>query len=106
MAHFLDWAEQIGIALATIGFGLALLARDPFIMYATCLFTGMIFGRRWWRHRQGLKTGLAIITIFFIFGFMIGSLFANLQLITLFFAGGIAAGYWLHHKKIIRSLEY
>jgi len=106
MADYLDWAEQIGIVLAAVGFVMAIASQNSFILYSTVFLMGLFFGRIWYRRRSGFKASLFLIIMFFFLGFILGGIYANLQLITILLVLGIITSYWLHDKKIIRSIEF
>lgn len=106
MADFLDLTEQCGIGLLVIGFAIAALSREPFILYTTCFLMGLLFGRIWYRRKGNFTASLFMLIMFFFLGFILGGFYANLTLLTILLAGGIILSYWLHDRGIIRSIEF
>ncbi len=101
-----DWPEILAFALLIIGFIVALLAGSAVVAYIIIFLCGGAFGRLWFKLRGKLKVPWFIIIIGFIIGFLLGSYYGSRGIILLLFIAGLLVSYYLHEKKIIRSVEY
>ncbi len=106
MELVLDWPEFWAVVFMVVGFALALFSDNLAIAYIVVFLMGLLFGRVWYRGKKTNRIPLFLSIIFFLLGFMIGSLFASLQVIVLLMLAGVLIGYWLHEKGIIHSVEY
>jgi len=104
MVFLLDWPETVGLLFLIIGFVLAIMSGNAVVLYITCFLMGLIFGRMWYKFRVSQCIPLFIVVMAFFLGFILGGIYANLRIIALLLLAGILVGYWLHAKKIIRSL--
>lgn len=103
---YLDWPEITAFIFMILGFVLALFSQSMIIAYIVVFLMGLLFGRIWYRWKRSGRIPLFLAIIFFLMGFIVGALFANLQVIVLLLLAGIVIGYWLHEKGIIHSVEY
>ncbi len=106
MEMVFDWPEFFAIVFMIIGFGLALFSDNLIIAYIVVFLMGLLFGRVWYRGKKTNQIPLFLSIVFFLLGFMIGTLFASLQIIVLLMLAGVILGFWLHEKGIIHSVEY
>lgn len=104
MDFMFDWPETVALLFLIIGFAFALFSGNVFVLYSVCFLMGLVFGRLWYRFRMSQCIPLFIVVMAFFLGFILGGIWANLRVIALLLLAGILAGYWLHSKKIIRSL--
>jgi hypothetical protein len=58
----------------------------------------------WYRFRMSRCIPLFFAIMTFFLGFILGGIWANLRAIALTLLAGILLSYWLHSKRIIRSL--
>lgn len=98
-----DWPELTAIVVLIIGFAFALFSRNSVTLYLVCFFTGLLFGRLWFKVRMSHCIPLFLAIMAFFLGFILGGIWANLRIIAIVLLAGILIGYWLHEKKIIRS---
>ncbi len=101
-----DWPESVAFLFLIIGVVMALFSGNIYILYTVCFLVGLVFGRVWYRLRMSECIPLFLAIMAFFLGFILGGIFANLRIIALVLIAGILVGYWLHEKKIIRSLEF
>lgn len=102
----LDWPEFFAVIFMIVGFALALFSDNLVVAYIVVFLMGLLFGRTWYRGKKTNRIPLFLSIIFFLFGFMIGTLFSSVQVIVLLMLAGVLIGYWLHEKGIIHSVEY
>ncbi len=100
----LDWPEIAALLFLFAGLFMALFSGSPFTLYTVCFLTGLLFGRVWYKYRKKESIPVFLFIVAFFLGFILGGIWANLRLISLFLLAGILAGYWIHAKKIIRTL--
>ncbi|HLF54759.1 MAG TPA: hypothetical protein VI612_03495 [Candidatus Nanoarchaeia archaeon] len=100
----LDWPEFWAVVFMVVGFAFALFSDNLVVAYIVVFLMGLLFGRVWHRGKKTNRVPLFLSIIFFLLGFMIGSLFASLQVIVLLMLAGVVLGYWLHEKGIIHSV--
>jgi len=103
---YMDWPEIIAFIFMIVGFFLAIFADSMIIAYIVVFLMGLLFGRIWYRYKRSSRVPLFLSIVFFLLGFMVGTLFAKLQIIVLLMLAGTVIGYWLHEKGIIHSVEY
>jgi len=103
---YLGWPEVVAFILMIVGFFFAIFAQNMIIAYIVVFLMGLLFGRVWYRYSRSSRIPLFLSIMFFLLGFMLGTLFANLQIIVLLMLAGTVIGYWLHEKGIIHSVEY
>ncbi len=101
-----DWPETVGLLFLIIGFVMAMLAGNAYILYTVCLLIGLMFGRILYRFRMSECIPVFIIIMAFFLGFILGGIYANLRVIALLLLAGMLISYWLHDKRIIRSVEF
>ena len=101
-----DWPETVGLLFLIIGFVMAMLAGNVYVLYSVCFLIGLIFGRILYRFRMSECIPIFIVIMAFFLGFILGGIYANLRIIALLLLAGILISYWLHDKRIIRSIEY
>jgi len=106
------WLEMIGSIILVVGFLFSTFSGSGVMSIIILFLGGMIFGRIRFRTRTHSKMPLFFLTLFFLFGYIIGTililrLFKHIFTWTFFFIlifilGNIAS-YMLHEKKIIRD---
>ena len=104
--YWLNWPEIISFVLLIIGFFFAIGAGSAVIAYTLVLLGGAMGGRLWFRVKKSFKIPWIIILMGFLVGFMLGSRYGDKRMIFLFYIFGIMASYYLHDRKIIKSLEW
>ena len=100
----LDWPEIAALFFLIIGFFTALFSGNAITLYSVCFLTGLLFGRVWYKYRKKESIPVFLFIVALFLGFVLGAIWANLRLISLMLLAGILIGYWLHAKKIIRTL--
>jgi hypothetical protein len=100
----LDWPELIAFAFLIIGLIMAIFSGNTLILYTVCFLMGLFFGRMWYKLRKSESIALFLIIMAFFLGFLLGGIWANIRAIALVLLAGILAGYYLHAKKIIRTI--
>ena len=105
MVEFLlDWPETMALLFLIIGFFFALFSGNIIVLYAVCFLMGLVFGRMWYRVKTSTCIPLFMVIMTFFLGFILGGFYANLRIIALLLLAGILIGYWLHAKRIIRTI--
>jgi hypothetical protein len=104
--YFNDWPEIVAFVLLIIGFFISISAGSAVIAYTLTLLAGFLGGRIWFRIKKSFKIPWSIILIGFLIGFMLGSRYGNKMLILFFYVFGIMFSYYIHDKKIIKSVEF
>ncbi len=99
-----DWPELLAAIFAIIGLTFALFSGNTMILYAVCLLTGLMLGRLWYKFRMSHCVPLFFIVMGFFLGFILGGIFANIRIIAILLLSGILIGYWIHEKKLIRTV--
>ncbi len=99
-----DWPETIAFFLLIIGLVFALFSGSLAILYTVCFLAGLLFGRMWYRFKKSQCIPIFLAVMAFFLGFILGGIWANLRIIALTLLAGILLGYWLHERKIIRSV--
>jgi len=100
-----DWPEILGFALLVVGLLLGLFSTSAVINYVIIFLCGTILGRVWYRFKHEEKVPIFLITVGFLIGYLLGTLYGNRKVIILFYFLGIFLSYYLHEKKIIHSTE-
>lgn len=100
----LDWPELIAFAFLIIGLAMAIFSGNTLILYTVCFLMGLFFGRMWYKLRKSETIALFLIIMAFFLGFLLGGIWANIRIISFILLAGILAGYYLHSKKIIRTI--
>ena len=103
---FKDWAEILGLFLLVVGFIIAVMLGSAVMLYLTIFVSGMLFGRFWYKIRNTLKFPWFMVILFFLFGFIMGSLYGSKIVIVMLFLFGMVVSYYLHDRKFIHSEEY
>ena len=104
MNFTIDWPEITATFFLVIGLALAVFSGNAFTLYTVCFLMGLVFGRMWSRLKISYGVPVFLLVMGFFLGYILGGWWADLRLITLTLLAGLLAGYWLHKKKIIRSL--
>jgi len=104
MSLTFDWPEMVAFMFLIIGLILALFSGDLFILYSVCFLMGLIFGRIWYKFRVSHCIPLFLLVMAFFLGFILGGIWANLRVIAIILLAGMLIAYWLHERKIIRSM--
>ena len=99
-----DWPETVGLLFLIIGLVLALFSGNAVVLYSVCFIMGLVFGRMWYKFRASHCIPLFLAVMAFFLGFILGGIWAHLRIIALALLAGILLGYWLHEKKIIRTM--
>ncbi|MBS3116868.1 hypothetical protein J4421_04705 [Candidatus Woesearchaeota archaeon] len=97
-----QWAELIALLLLVIGFITAILLHNPFFNYLTAFIGGFLSARLYYfkSHKQPLLP-LILITVGFLLGYLIGTIWASRFVTFVFFALGFASSHYLLKRKII-----
>jgi CDP-diglyceride synthetase len=101
-----DWPEAVSLIFLIIGFFAAIFSGNVLILYAVCFLMGLLFGRVWYRFKRANCVPLFMTVMTFFLGFILGAIYADLRIIALLLLAGILIGYWIHEKKLIRTLEF
>ena len=110
-----NWAEYVVLILLIIGFILALLSGSAVISYIIIFLCGGAFGRLWYKLKLSMKVPWFVVMFGFLVGFLIGSYlldqtispsYGNKMVIIILYILGITLAYYIHEKKLLRSLEY
>ena len=105
MTHIMcDWPEILASIFLSIGIIFGIFSKNLAAVYIICILAGLLFGRLWWKFKKDNKTPIFISIMTFFFGFILGTLFADIRIILILLLLGTLAGYWLHEKKIITSV--
>lgn len=99
-----DWPEWVGAAFLILGLAFALFAANLYILYIICILMGLVFGRIWYKYRVTHCVPVFITLLAFFLGFILGSVYSNLRAVAILILAGTVIGYWLHKKKIIRTI--
>ena len=100
------WGELIGLIVLIIGFLLTLASRSAVITYTIVTLAGIIFGRIWYRSKGSLRFALVLSITGFLAGTLLGALYGNRKYIVILFFIGFIVSYYLHEKKIIKTVEW
>ncbi len=102
-----SWPEYFTVTFAIIGFLIAFFATpSAFLTYVIFVLFGFIAGRVWWQQRHGFRLSWSLVIIGFVAGYLIGAPHGNFIVMLVLFALGMAAVYYLHDKRHIKSTEY
>ena len=101
----IDWPEMLATAFLAVGLVIGAATSSTSTIYATCFLMGLLFGRLWWRWKTGNRVPIFLSIMTFFFGFTLGTLFADLRIVSILLLLGVVLGYWLHEKKIITSMD-
>lgn len=99
-----DWPEIVALTVLIAGFVMSIFAQNTVAIYSTCFIAGLVFGRLWYKLRKSESIPLFLAIMAFFLGFILGGIWTNLRAITLLLLAGILAGYWIHKKKILRTI--
>jgi len=97
-----DWAEMLFFTLLVIGFIVAAWAGSAVIVYLTIFLCGMMAGRLIYHRKKKLKFPYFLITLGFLFGYILGAFCGNKAVILIVFIVGVIISYRLHNKGIIK----
>lgn len=110
-----DWVEILSLIVLVIGFIISLLSGSALVSYIIVFFCGSAFGRFWWRRKASTRVPWFMVMLGFLIGFLLGTYFIELfikppyghkGIITILFIGSIVLSYYLHEKKIIKSIGH
>ena len=101
-----SWGEFFFFVLLVIGFLLAAASTSAALTYLTILASGFMAGRLLFERKGKLQFPYVIIIIGFIFGFIIGSFYGNRFVTLVLFLVGMAVGYQLLNKGIIKDIRF
>ena len=104
--YLLDTPEIIATGFLVIGISIAIFSQSNTIGYATVILMGLLFGRIWFRFKTGTRTPIFVSILTFFLGYMIGNAFEQFRITIILLTLGTVAGYYLHEKGIIKSVEY
>lgn len=96
------WAETLAAVLILVGFFVSLLLTNAFLVYAVILLSGFLAGRVFYikRFKEPVFPFILMI-VGFLFGYVLGSVWASRFWTVVFFVIGFAVSYFLHLKKIL-----
>jgi predicted branched-subunit amino acid permease len=100
------WVEWWALFCIVIGFLLGASLQNPWLAYVAAMLTGAILGRLLWRFKTKLKGGILFIILASLIGFLLGVQNADRKILIVLFVLGIAASFYVHDQKLIRSAEY
>jgi hypothetical protein len=76
------------------------------VAYLVITLCGMMFGRLWYRCKHTFKFVWFLITLGFVLGYLIGSMYGNKVTLVILFIVGLALSYYMHDRKYIESVEF
>ena len=102
-----QWAEVFFVILLMIGFLIAISIKSATMNYTVIFLAGMMAGRLIYE-KKGKQPIFAffLITVGFLFGYMLGSFTVNKKLIVLFFIAGSLVSYYIHKKGYIKIIPW
>lgn len=99
-----NWPETLALALLIIGLALSLASGSAFLSYILIILCGGAAGRLWFSMNKSWKFAGTLLISGFLVGFLLGSYYANKIILTILFFVGAILSYYLHERKIIKSL--
>ena len=91
------------ISLLIVGLIVSLAVRgNPTLNYIIIFLCGGIFGRLLYQRGKNPKIGYVLVIIGFVIGYLIGSYYADANIILLLFILGGVLSYWVHFKKWVK----
>ncbi|MFH1682338.1 MAG: hypothetical protein ABIA37_00935 [Candidatus Woesearchaeota archaeon] len=97
-----SWAETLAMFFLLVGFVVALLLTSPSLVYVVIFLCGFLCGRVFYIKRFTEPIFPFILMIAgFLFGYLLGAIWASRMLTALFFLIGFGISYYIHYKKII-----
>ncbi len=101
-----DWAEAFAFWALVVGFVMSLSAPNVVYIYVLVVLVGLAFGRLFFRYRDKVKAPLFLSILGFLAGFLLGSFRADLKVVIFLYVASIYFSYFVHEKKLIKSLEF
>ena len=96
------WAETFAALFLLTGFVISLLLVNPILLYITVFLSGFLAGRIFYIKRYTEPIFPFILMICgFLFGYMIGAIWASRIVTGLLFITGFTISYYIHFKKFI-----
>ncbi len=105
-----SWAETLAVVLVLVGFFISLLLKSAGLVYFVVILAGFLAGRVFYikRYKEPVFPFILMI-VGFLFGYVLGSIWASRFWTTVLFVMGFGVSYFLHLKKILvifKSEEY
>lgn len=101
-----NWVEYLSFVFFIVGFLLAVASGSELLSYVFVIFAGLMFARLWWRWKKNLKVIIVFLMTSFIFGFVLGNFYGSRKLSAVLFLLALWAGYELHERGYLKSLEF
>ncbi|MBI4148736.1 hypothetical protein HY490_05580 [Candidatus Woesearchaeota archaeon] len=101
-----DWVEYSAFGLFIFGFLLAFSTGSELLSYAFVILVGFMFARLWYRWRKNMKVVIVFLMMGFIFGYVIGNFYGSRKLTVALFLLAVWAGYEVHKREWMKSLEF
>lgn len=103
-----DWPEILAFILLIVGFLFSLKATSAFLSYIVIAICGLLFGRIWWRFRRNMQVPIVLLALGFLIGYMLGAVFtyASAKGVFLIFILGVFLSYYIHEKRMIKTVEF
>ena len=101
-----DWVEYCVLLLLVSGFFLALSAGSEVVSYVFVTLVGLLFARLWWRWKKNLQVIIVFLMFSFMFGYLIGNVYGSRKISVVLFLTALWAGYELHRRGWLKSLEF
>ncbi|MFH0979230.1 MAG: hypothetical protein V1837_08100 [Candidatus Woesearchaeota archaeon] len=101
-----DWAEILAGVLLVLGFILALTTGSKVMSYLVITLCGMMFGRLWHKYKKNFQFTWFLVILGFIIGYLLGNYYGSTYTTITLFLVGIMISYYMHDKKIIKTVGY
>ena len=97
-----QWAEAFTLIFVVLGFFLGVILVNPAFSYFSIFLAGGLTGRIFYMKRfKEPILPFVLIILGFLFGYLVGSVWASRFWILVLFAVGFGTSYYLHLKKIL-----
>lgn len=99
-----DFFETVVLFVLILGFFLSTFADSLAMKFLLVFAVGLMFGRVWYIFKTRMKFVLTTIIAGFLLGFLVGNLLENIREIVILFLAGLLVSYYVHEKKLIKTL--